>query len=99
MSGVYILKNNTKSNSDQIYIKIGCSKNIEKRVKQIEKSFKFNGNLDELILHKVLECNDFKRLEKTLHSIMKSRKITNEWFLTDEEFLINRLRMVDLSIY
>lgn len=99
MSGVYILKNTTKSSDEKLYIKIGCSKNIENRIKQIRSSFKFNGNLDELILYETLECKDFKKLEKTLHSIMSSRRVTNEWFLTEEEFLINRLAMVNLSNY
>lgn len=99
MSGVYILQNASKSTEDKLYVKIGCSKNIENRIKQIQSSFKFNGNLDELVLYDTLECKEFKKLEKTLHSIMNSRKVTNEWFLTEEKFLIDRLNMVDLSRY
>ena len=32
MSGVYILINETKSTNDELYIKIGCSKNIDKEM-------------------------------------------------------------------
>lgn len=99
MSGVYILKNINKSSTDKMYVKIGCSKNIEQRIKQIKKSFKFNGNLDELHVYKIIECNDYKKAEKLLHTCMQSRRITNEWFLTEEEFLLNRLNMIDLSKY
>jgi len=33
MSGVYILNNETQSLNNKLYIKIGCSKNIEKKNK------------------------------------------------------------------
>jgi transcription elongation factor GreA-like protein len=99
MSGVYILNNISKNKSDKLYVKIGCSKDISKRVSQIRSSFRFNGNLDELSLYKTIECKNYKGLEKILHQIMKSRKITNEWFLTEEQFLECRLDMVDLSRY
>jgi hypothetical protein len=99
MGYVYILKNENKSTDDKLYIKIGASKNYIKRMKQIKSSFKFNGNLDELSLYKVIECKSYLRLEKLLHQIMLSRKITNEWFFTEPEFLEGRIDMVDLSRY
>jgi hypothetical protein len=99
MSGVYILKNENKSSNDKLYLKIGCSKNIDKRIEQIKKSFKFNGNLDDLIIYKTIECKSYMKLEKLIQSIMLSRKVTNEWFLTEESFLLRRLSMVDLSRY
>jgi hypothetical protein len=96
---VYIIRNENKSTDDKMYIKIGASKNYIKRIKEIRSSFKFNGNLDELSLYKVIECKSYLRLEKLLHQIMLSRKITNEWFFTEESFLLNRIGMVDLSRY
>ena len=99
MSGVYILNNTNKNKDGKLYLKIGCSKDIEKRVNQIKKSFKFNGNLDELVIYKVIECKSYLALEKILHSCLKSRKITNEWYFTEPSFLEGRLAMVDLSRY
>ena len=99
MGYVYIIKNENKSTADKIYIKIGASKNYIKRISQIVSSFKFNGNLDELSLYKVIKCKSYFKLEKMYHQIMASRKITNEWFLTEESFLEGRLAMVDLSRY
>jgi transcription elongation factor GreA-like protein len=99
MSGVYILKNENKSLNNKLYIKIGCSKNVEKRIEQIKKSFKFNGNLDDLIIYKTIECKSYFALEKILHTCLKSRQITNEWYFTEESFLLGRLGMVDLSRY
>lgn len=54
MSGVYILNNVNKNKSDKLYVKIGCSKDILKRISQIRSSFRFNGNLDELYLYKTI---------------------------------------------
>ena len=97
--GVYIILNKTRSSEDNLVIKIGCSKDINKRFKQIKSSFKFNGIQDELELFNVIQCNKYKLLEKHLHTIMNSRKITNEWFKTDEEFLNKALMKIDLSYY
>ena len=46
-SGVYILINETKSTDELLEVKIGCSKNIDNRIKQIKSSFRFNGNLKD----------------------------------------------------
>lgn len=99
MSGVYILINVNKSSSEKLYVKIGCSANIERRIKQIEKSFKFNGSLDELKTYKIIECKEYRKLEKILHTACKSRQVTNEWFCIEEEFLIKRLSMIQLDRY
>ena len=99
MSGVYIILNETKSTDNELYIKIGCSKNIQNRFKQICASYKFNGSLDKLSLLTIIQCDKYKLLEKHLHISMNSRKITNEWFKTDEEFLNDRLMRVDLNYY
>lgn len=98
-SGVYVILNETKSTEDKLYIKIGCSKDYNKRFKQICKSYKFNGSLDKLSILITIPCVRYKELEKKLHQIMQSRKITNEGFFTEEDFLNNRLHMIDLSCY
>lgn len=91
MSGVYIILNKTRSNEKYMFIKIGSSKDINKRFKQIKKSYEFNGMKDELILLQTIICNKYKKLEKTLHSLMNSRRFLvgtkHEWFKTEEEFL------------
>nr|DAH73287.1 MAG TPA: hypothetical protein [Caudoviricetes sp.] len=97
--GVYIILNKTKSSEDELIIKIGCSKCIQKRFKQIKSSFKFNGNMDELELFQVIKCEKYRLLEKHLHMVMNSKRITNEWFKTDEEFLNKALMKIDLSYY
>lgn len=99
MSGVYIIENTKKSTEDKLYVKIGCSKNVEQRIKQIERSFRFNGNLDKIRIYKIIECKEYRTLERLLHSCLRSKNIVNEWFLTEEEFLLNRLSMIDLSRY
>lgn len=97
--GVYIILNKTKSTEDNLVIKIGCSKNINNRFKQIKSSFKFNGMKDELELYNIIPCEKYKLLEKHLHIMMKSRQITNEWFKTEEDFLNKVLMRIDLSYY
>lgn len=97
--GVYIILNKTKSTENDLVIKIGCSKSIKNRFKQIKSSFRFNGMQDELELYNIIQCSNYKLLEKHLHIMMKSRQITNEWFKTDEEFLNKVLMRVDLSYY
>ena len=103
MSGVYIILNETKSTDNELYIKIGCSKNIQNRFKQICASYKFNGSLDKLSLLTTIQCDKYKLLEKHLHILLNSKRIINnsrhEWFKTDEEFLNDRLMRVDLNYY
>lgn len=97
--GVYIILNKTKSINDNLIIKVGCSKDISKRFKQIKSSFKFNGNKDELELFNIIKCKKYKLLEKHIHQILKSRNYQNEWFKVTEDFLNQSLMRIDLSYY
>lgn len=97
--GVYIILNKTKSSEDELIVKVGCSKDIQKRFNQIKSSFKFNGNKDELELFNVIKCKKYKLLEKHLHLILKSKNYQNEWFKVDEDFLNHALMRIDLSYY
>jgi hypothetical protein len=99
MSGVYIILNASKSNSDKLYVKIGCSKNVDNRIKQISKSFRFNGNLDELTVLQTIPCTQYKRLEKTLHTALKAYRCVGEWFEVSEDKLNERLMMIELLRY
>ena len=97
--GVYIILNKTKSSENELVVKVGCSKDIQKRFKQIKSSFKFNGIQDELELYNVIECKEYKLLEKHLHCYCHSKRITNEWFKVTEDFLNQVLMRIDLSYY
>ena len=99
MSGVYIIKNLNKSTEDKLFVKIGCSKDIDKRFSLIKSSHRFNGSLDELEIYKTIECKSYMKLEKIIHQIMKSRQQVNEWYFTEPNFLEGRLAMVDLNRY
>ncbi|NFT08142.1 GIY-YIG nuclease family protein [Clostridium botulinum] len=101
--GVYIILNRTRSNDKELIIKIGCSKNIHNRFKQIKKGFIFNGIKDELEIMQIIKCSKYRLLEKHLHQIMNSKKLINkygnEWFKTDEDFLNRALMRIDLNYY
>ena len=56
--GVYIILNKTKSTENDLVIKIGCSKNIKNRFKQIKSSFRFNGMQDELELYNIIKTDE-----------------------------------------
>ena len=103
MSGVYILLNETKSTDDELYIKIGCSKNIDKRIKQNKRSYRYNGNLDELSKNTKIYCIKYKELEKTLHTCLRCYKIPtlnrNEWFKVNIDKLNERLFLLDMDRY
>ena len=98
-SGVYILINETKSTDELFEVKIGCSKNIDNRIKQIKSSFRFNGNLDELSLWLKIPCNNYKLLEKDLHMCLRCYNTTNEWFRVPETKLNQRLFMLNMDRY
>ena len=98
-SGVYILINETKSTDELLEVKIGCSKNIDNRIKQIKSSFRFNGNLDELSLWLKIPCNNYKLLEKELHMCLRCYNTPNEWFRVPETKLHQRLFMLNMDGY
>jgi hypothetical protein len=101
MSGCYIILNKSKSNKDKLLVKVGCSKDIERRFKEICTSHRFNGMNDELELMQIIPVKQFLKLEKTLHSLLNAYRCkTGEWFCLTEDFLNQRLMMVgDLSRY
>ena len=80
-------------------VKIGCSKNIDNRIKQIKSSFRFNGNLDELSLWLKIPCNNYKLLEKELHMCLRCYNTTNEWFRVPETKINQRLFMLNMDRY
>lgn len=99
--GVYIIIDRNRSDEENIVYKIGFSNKVKERVKNISKTFEFLGSKADIEIFSVIYCNKPRKLETTLHSILKIHKILDkhEFFKSSEEFLLNRLRMVDISRY
>lgn len=73
---VYLLK----IQENGIY-KIGVSKNVEKRVKQLQ-----TGNTEQIYLVNKFHSNYPYKIESYLHNIYKSNTISGEWFyLSDDD--------------
>lgn len=84
VQGVYFVQNHKNG-----AIKIGCSKNIHKRFKQLVSKAKSTGEkAPDLELIHYFACNQYKELEKKLHHVFSTRKITNEWFSTTLDEII-----------
>jgi len=63
--------------------KIGCTSNIEKRLKIFEVKLPFRINLESFI-----ECKDHNKLESMLHGLLSHKRIDGEWFdLCDSDFI------------
>lgn len=76
LQGVYII-----SIRESGLYKIGQTKNIEKRLKQLQ-----TGNPFEFLLIKFFETSKFKELDSALHKKFKKNKYKNEWYkLNDTE--------------
>jgi hypothetical protein len=70
---VYLLTN------DFVQFKIGISKNVKKRIKQLQ-----TGNGQEINLIKSYKSEKFYRnIETALHNTYIHKKIKNEWFSLD----------------
>lgn len=73
--GVYfILNEETK------LIKIGCSKDIYKRLDTLQKQIKHLGYNSKLKLIGCIECSNYQYVEKEIHEYFKNRRYINEWF-------------------
>lgn len=94
ISGVYFLKNN-----DNGLIKIGCSKDINERIKCIKSMFNHVGVCSDLSLIGVIECIDYKKLEHHLHTVFKDNRVQCEWFDISEELLLKYSNALNLDKY
>jgi hypothetical protein len=63
--------------------KIGFSKNIYKRIKQLQ-----TGSPEKLVLHHYIEVPDefVKKLEKIIHHELAHKRERGEWFNISKEF-------------
>lgn len=97
-SGVYFLKNQKTD-----LIKIGFSKDIKRRVKNIQSSIEHNGYRTQMKLIAVhLTFESHGRLaENSFHSQYSQYREVGEWFRIDEAQLVNELMLGDewLSVY
>jgi hypothetical protein len=70
---IYLLTN------DFVQFKIGISKNVKKRIKQLQ-----TGNSQEINLIKYYKSEKYyKNIETALHNTFNHKKILNEWFKLD----------------
>ena len=71
-------------NTETGYVKIGKTKDIQKRIKDIERTFHFLGqNKNELVLEAIVLCPLYvnsKKLEKYFHNYFESYHINGEWY-------------------
>lgn len=76
---VYFIRN-TKTG----YVKIGKTKDIQKRIKDIERTFHFLGqNKNKLVLEAIVLCPLYvnsKKIEKYFHNYFESYHINGEWY-------------------
>jgi hypothetical protein len=63
-------------------VKIGISKNPEKRLKQLQ-----TGNPNKLVIIHTIQSPDYKLLERTLHDICGDLRLVGEWFELSESDL------------
>lgn len=73
--GVYLIRN-----KDNDLLKIGYCNNLERRLKEIIKSFNFTGQDPQLKIECFIECKHYKELEKYLHNHFEEFRSKNEWF-------------------
>ena len=71
-------------NTETGYVKIGKTKDIQKRIKDIERTFRFLGqNKNKLVLEAIVLCPLYvnsKKLEKYFHNYFESYHINGEWY-------------------
>ena len=94
MSGIYVIQFDIYPG---IY-KVGCSSNINKRVKQIKSDSILLGKA-KLVYSK--EFNDYLRAEKEIHTILSSYRIqTNrEFFKADLQTIKAAINQIDPEMY
>lgn len=74
-SGVYFIQS-----SDTKLIKIGCSKDINKRYNDLKAQNEHLGYSSQLILIDTILADNYYDLEQCLHSKFSENRVINEWF-------------------
>lgn len=85
--GVYLIRN-----LDNGLLKIGMARNINKRFKEIENSFKFCGAIPNLKLEYFIEYKNNAQLEGYFHKVFNCNRVQNEWFnISDSNTVLNSI--------
>jgi hypothetical protein len=82
--------------SENSYYKIGITKNIERRLKQIQTS-----SPDHIYLVEKYESPYASKIEKALHNFFKSYHRNNEWFelsLTEEVKFLDMCSTIEKNL-
>ena len=74
-SGCYILYDEERN-----LFKIGCSKNIENRIKTVMNTCEFCGIKSKLQVFNIVYVKNYMLFEKHLHLLASKYKYKNEWF-------------------
>lgn len=94
-SGVYFLKNNLNNT-----VKIGCSRDIQDRLKMLYSTFKHIGqtNIDLDLVNYIL-CDDYQKLESDLHKLFKKSNVVNEWYSVSKDEIDKAVDNINLDNY
>lgn len=92
-SGVYFIQN--KGNG---LIKIGCSKDIDRRCRDLKAQNEHLGYVSQLILLDKIIVDNYYDLEQYIHNRFSENRVINEWFnITVEDIKNIKLEMKDIS--
>lgn len=83
ISGVYFIKNEETG-----LIKIGCSKDINKRYRDLQAQNEHLGYTSKLVLLDKILVDNYYDLEQYIHNKYSEKRVINEWFkITKEDIL------------
>ncbi len=84
---VYFVAENEQSNYDALRVKVGLSKDVHARVRQLQ-----TGSPYELALMGWIMANDDRSLEGELHARFADRHLHGEWFRINPEVVLGEIR-------
>lgn len=94
MGFIYLIECN-RLDSDSIVYKIGYSKDVEKRIKELT-----TGNDGSLALIHKYKSEFGTKIEASLHNLYNHKKIKNEWFLLEKQDIDNFTKICEkLDVY
>lgn len=82
--------------SENSYYKIGITKNINKRIKQLQ-----TGNAEDIYLVESYESKYASKIEKALHNFYTHKKKINEWFelsIEDEYYFVEKCKNIENNL-
>lgn len=99
--GVYIIIDRARSEGDNIVYKIGYSNKVKDRVNQIKSAYNFLGQKSDTEVFNVIYCNQARKLERHLHTMLNSFKLLDkhEFFESTLDKLNSKLMLIKLEDY